>query len=145
MVHCWQRHFGKVGRGAYHNKEWAARMVSVGLMASDTGEAGGKTTGQRMTHYIIDSGAFDRAAETLLATGFQLHWQSYGFNEEEGRRKAASKTKYTCPDKTPGRGRLQISCVVIATCRWRSNKERDRLIGLFMLSHIFCHASLQWY
>ena len=98
MVHCWQRHFGKVGRGGYHNKEWAAHMVTVGLMPTDTGEAGGKTTGQSVTHYIMDGGAFDCAAATLLATGFQLQWQSYGFNEEEGKRKAASKTKYTCPD-----------------------------------------------
>ncbi len=54
--------------------------------------------GQSVTHYIMDGGAFDRAAEVLLATGFQLRWQSYAFNEEEGRRKAASKTKYTCPE-----------------------------------------------
>ena len=98
MVHCWQRHFGKVGRGGYHNKEWAAHMVTVGLMPTDTGEAGGKTTGQSVTHYIMNGGAFDRAADTLLATGFQLQWQSYGFNEEEGKRKATSKTKYTCPE-----------------------------------------------
>src|SRR2546428_7487364 len=39
-----------------------------------------------LTHYIMDGGAFDRAAEVLLATGFQLRWQSYAFNEEEGRR-----------------------------------------------------------
>ena len=98
MVHCWQRHFGKVGRGGYHNKEWAAHMVTVGLMPTDTGEAGGKTTGQSVTHYILHGAPFDRAADTLLATGFQLQWQSYGFNEEEGRKKVASKTKYTCPE-----------------------------------------------
>ena len=98
MVHCWQRHFGKVGRGGYHNKEWAAHMVTVGLMPTNTGEAGGKTTGQSVTHYIMDAGAFDRAADALLATGFQLRWQSYARNEEEGKRKGASKTKYTCPD-----------------------------------------------
>jgi hypothetical protein len=98
MVHCWQRHLGKVGRSGYHNKEWAARMMSVGLMPSDTGNAGGHTTGQSMTHYIMDGAPFDRAADTLLATGFQLRWQSYGFNEEEGRGKVATRTKYTCPE-----------------------------------------------
>jgi hypothetical protein len=66
--------------------------------ATDTGEAGGKTTGQSVTHYIMDDARFDRTADALLATGFQLQWQSYGFDEEEGKRKAASKTKYTCPD-----------------------------------------------
>jgi hypothetical protein len=67
-------------------------------MPTDTGEAGGKTTGQNVTHYIMDGGPFDRAADELLTAGFQLQWQSYVFDAEEGRRKTASKTKYTCPD-----------------------------------------------
>jgi len=67
-------------------------------MPTDTGEAGGKTTGQSVTHYIIEGKAFDCAADALLATGFQLHWQSYALSEEAGKRKAANKTKYTCPD-----------------------------------------------
>ena len=97
MVHCWQRHFGNVGRSGYHNKEWAARMIAVGLMPTDTGEVGGKTTGQSVTHDIIKGGTFDCAADALLATGYQLHWQSFAFGEDAGRRKAANKTKYTCP------------------------------------------------
>jgi predicted SprT family Zn-dependent metalloprotease len=97
MVHCWQRHFGKVGRAGYHNKEWAEHMVLVGLMPTDTGEAGGHMTGQRVTHYIMDGGRFDRAAHALLATGFQLRWQSYACDAEAAQRKAKSKTKFTCP------------------------------------------------
>jgi hypothetical protein len=93
MVHCWQRHFGKVGRSGYHNKEWAAHMVTVGLMPTDTGEAGGKTTGQSVTHYIMHDAPFDRAADMLLATGFQLQWQSYGFNEEEGEKESREQNK----------------------------------------------------
>ncbi|WP_435330610.1 SprT-like domain-containing protein, partial [Klebsiella pneumoniae] len=50
MVHQWQFHFGKAGRRGYHNKEWAALMERVGLMPSDTGQAGGKKVGQSMTH-----------------------------------------------------------------------------------------------
>ena len=97
MVHCWQRHFGTVGRAGYHNKEWAEAMVRIGLMPSETGEAGGKTTGQSVTHYIMAGEAFDRAAEALLATGFQLRWQSYACDAEAAQRKAKSKTKFTCP------------------------------------------------
>ncbi len=37
MVHLWQHHFGKPSRAAYHNKEWAAKMHTVGLVPSDTG------------------------------------------------------------------------------------------------------------
>ena len=66
-------------------------------MPSETGEAGGKTTGQSVTHYIMAGEAFDRAAEALLATGFQLRWQSYACDAEVAQRKAKSKTKFTCP------------------------------------------------
>lgn len=59
MVHLWQEHNGKPPRKCYHNKEWGDKMESVGLMPSDTGKPGGKRTGQNMTHYIIEGGAFD--------------------------------------------------------------------------------------
>ena len=45
MVHVWQEHFGKPGRRAYHNREWAAKMEAIGLIPSHTGEPGGKKTG----------------------------------------------------------------------------------------------------
>jgi hypothetical protein len=97
MVHCWQKQFGEVGRKGYHNKEWAAQMIVVGLMPSTTGEEGGKQTGQSVTHYIIAHGRFDQAADALLAQGFRLQWQSAAWGEERGKGKNASKTKYTCP------------------------------------------------
>jgi hypothetical protein len=31
QAHLWQQHFGKVSRGGYHNKEWAAKMKEIGL------------------------------------------------------------------------------------------------------------------
>ncbi|HFW1078941.1 TPA: SprT family zinc-dependent metalloprotease [Salmonella enterica subsp. enterica serovar Saintpaul] len=74
MVHQWQFHFGKAGRRGYHNKEWAALMERVGLMPSDTGQAGGKKVGQSMTHYIITGGPFDQACDELLTRNFQLSW-----------------------------------------------------------------------
>ena len=74
MVHQWQFHHGKPGRGGYHNTEWANRMESIGLMPSNTGEPGGKRTGDRMTHYIIEGGAFDVACQELLTREFTLSW-----------------------------------------------------------------------
>ena len=98
MVHCSQQYFGTPSRRGYHNKEWAAQMVAVGLMPSDTSAPGGKQTGQRVSHYIIEGGPFDRAADALLATGFCLNWQSaVPEREQERAAKAQSKTKYTCP------------------------------------------------
>ena len=51
MCHLWQHHFGKPSRSGYHNKEWAAKMREVGLIPIDTGQPGGKDTGQKVTHY----------------------------------------------------------------------------------------------
>lgn len=58
MVHCWQYFHGSPGRAFYHNKEWAMKMIEVGLMPSSTGEPGGKITGQFMGDYIIRGGKF---------------------------------------------------------------------------------------
>lgn len=59
MVHMWQFHHGRPGRGRYHNKEWANKMESIGLMPSDTGKPGGKRTGDCMNDYILPGSLFD--------------------------------------------------------------------------------------
>jgi len=75
MVHCWQYCHGTPSRRHYHNREWARKMESIGLMPSSTGLPGGATTGQVMSDYIIDSGRFIRAYETLKSSkGFKLNW-----------------------------------------------------------------------
>jgi len=40
-------------------------MEHIGLMPSDTGRPGGKRTGQKMGHYIIDGGLFYKAFQML--------------------------------------------------------------------------------
>ncbi len=74
MTHLWQHHFGTPGRGRYHNKEWADKMESIGLMPSHTGEPGGMRTGDRMADYIIEGGRFEQAIERLVGQGFELKW-----------------------------------------------------------------------
>ncbi len=75
MVHCWQHCFGNPGRTYYHNKEWANKMIEIGLMPSSTGEPGGKITGQHMSDYIIKGGRFLSAFEKLeKKKKFQLQW-----------------------------------------------------------------------
>jgi hypothetical protein len=98
MVHHWQQHFGKPGRGRYHNQEWAEKMEQVGLVPSTTGVAGGQRTGQRMTHYTILGGLFDRACTELLGDGVKLEWQSREWSAGGSRKTRSSKTKYTCPE-----------------------------------------------
>lgn len=74
MVHQWQHHFGSPSRGGYHNKEWAERMMWLGLRPSRTGQREGPLTGQRMTHCIIAGGRFEIAANKLRAMLPALTW-----------------------------------------------------------------------
>lgn len=74
MVHLWQHHFGDPGRGRYHNKQWAQKMISIGLMPSSTGKPGGKTTGDHMADYPAPEGIFIQEANKLIAEGYKLPW-----------------------------------------------------------------------
>lgn len=98
MVHLWQHHFGKAPRRCYHDRQWAKQMRTVGLIPTDTGEQGGKETGQKVTHYIEQGGAFDKACSSFLAKNpAALYHDRAGEDAVARRKKAASKTKYTCP------------------------------------------------
>lgn len=110
MAHVWQAHFGKPSRSGYHNKEWAAKMQLIGLMPSSTGQPGGKTTGQRMSDYIIAGGPFERSAKALLASGYCINWQSIEAvravsptggeadgEEGEPAENPKNKVKFSCP------------------------------------------------
>jgi SprT-like family len=96
MVHLWQHVRGTAPkRHGYHDKEWAAKMTSVGLMPSNNGMVGGRVTGMRMQHYIIDGGPFSQAFAELAASGWKLHLESTPYRGET--RAPNSKTKFTCP------------------------------------------------
>ncbi len=118
MCHLWQWDFGNPSRNGYHNKEWAAKMREVGLIPSDTGQLGGKETGQKMTHYIEWEGrcqqAFNRRSKKYVLPFTSLEGEIMkrlieGSNGTEGgeverekrlrklRPVSRNKTKYTCP------------------------------------------------
>jgi predicted SprT family Zn-dependent metalloprotease len=89
MCHLWQYHFGKPSIRTYHNKQWADKMESIGLMPSNTGQPGGKRTGQQMMDYIIDDGLFNKCTQELLSINiFKKLWYDVsmpyiqGINEE---------------------------------------------------------------
>jgi hypothetical protein len=98
LCHQWQQHFGKPSQRGYHNAEWAAKMAEIGLVASDTGRPGGKKTGPRISHYIKPGGAFDRAADKLIAKGFALAFVERTTMAERkiALKKRQSKTRYSC-------------------------------------------------
>ncbi|MCP5366733.1 MAG: sprT domain-containing protein [Hyphomicrobiales bacterium] len=107
MAHQWQEHFGTPGRGRYHNRQWADKMIALGLHPSDTGAAEGRETGDRMAHYTVEGGPFEQAAKSLLDSGFSIPWREClpkkqgtdGTPEEPGspRDKGGQRVKYTCP------------------------------------------------
>jgi len=111
MAHLWQEVHGKPSRSGYHNKEWADKMDSIGLIASNTGEPGGNRTGQQMTHYIEENGWFDQAFKKMpieLILPFQ--------QVPPPLKIAAKKTKFRyeciCGNKVWGKEGLEILCNV---------------------------------
>jgi predicted SprT family Zn-dependent metalloprotease len=74
QCHLWQHCAGKPGRRNYHNKEWAQKMESIGLMPSDTGMPGGKKTGEKMADYPVPGGLFLDSCNGLLKQSFELSW-----------------------------------------------------------------------
>ncbi|UUO12986.1 SprT-like domain-containing protein [Alcaligenes faecalis] len=90
MCHLWQFHFGKPGRGRYHNEEWASKMEAIGLMPSSTGQPGGARTGQLMADYAIEDGKFVKACADLLTQSFCLTWYDR-FSHADAPRSAAER------------------------------------------------------
>lgn len=113
MTHLWQHHFGKVSRGGYHNKEWAVKMREIGLIPSDTGQSGGKETGQRMSHYIEEDGPFAVHCAELLGQGFSLPFVERWVEDKARKSKAKNKTKFVCEGcgaAAWGKPELRIIC-----------------------------------
>lgn len=74
MCHQWQQHYGSPSIN-YHNKEFANKMISIGLMPSKTGMVGGAITGPTMADYPIKGGYFVKAAnEFVKSAKFNKLW-----------------------------------------------------------------------
>jgi predicted SprT family Zn-dependent metalloprotease len=96
MVHLEQAHFGKPGRGAYHNREWAEWMVRIGLKPVSVDQPG-KQVGNKVTHEIVPGERFDTVVAVLEAQGVELRYVEVPENDAKAKAKRASKTKYSCP------------------------------------------------
>ncbi|WP_395378070.1 SprT-like domain-containing protein [Marinicella sp. W31] len=94
MCHLWQHEFGKPGRRGYHNKQWAEKMESIGLMPSSTGEPGGKKTGEHMNDYPVDDGPFYRACIQYIKKGFILPYVDARFTQVHSEAAELIETQY---------------------------------------------------
>ena len=98
MCHLWQHHYGTLPRKSYHDRQWAAKMREIGLIPTATGEEGGKEIGQRMHHLIDANGQYAQAVANLLIEHPAILYHDRSSETDKARKKkAASKTKYTCP------------------------------------------------
>jgi hypothetical protein len=95
MAHMWQEHFGKPSKKGYHNKEWANKMEEVGLMPSDTWGPGGKKTGPKVSHYVIEGGVFDEAFKKMPK---ELQLPFVGLNIK-GPKKKVGYHKFVCVEE----------------------------------------------
>jgi predicted SprT family Zn-dependent metalloprotease len=108
MKHLEQHHFGKPSRAGYHNKQWANMMEEIGLVPSDTGEPGGKRTGQRVSHYIVDGGPFDLAYKTRAFT--IPYYDRQGETEVTRKKRKVTYTCVECGDKVTGKPGVEPHC-----------------------------------
>jgi len=112
MVHQWQQDFGTPSRSGYHDRQWGQQMEVVGLIPSNTGEPGGKKTGQQMTHYVAKDGPFE-AAFVKMPKAVSLPWLTGSLPDNlKSPSKNKNKVKYVCECGTIvwGKADLFILC-----------------------------------
>lgn len=97
MAHQWEQDFGTPPRKCYHTQAWADKMQEIGLIPSDTGEPGGKRTGQSVSHYIDQDGRF-MAAFKQMPQDCLLPWASGTDMDPTPKPKAPRKVRLTCPE-----------------------------------------------
>lgn len=99
MVHLWQQDFGKKPpRKCYHNKEWGQKMKEVGLYPSNTGQIGGKETGQNCSHYIIEQGAYEYSFDSM-DEALKIKIKNLDIPQSEKPKKAKDKICYICTNE----------------------------------------------
>ncbi|MFN8459387.1 MAG: SprT-like domain-containing protein [Anaerolineae bacterium] len=74
MVHKWQHDYGKPGKNASHNKEWAKAMKRIGLKPFNIVEPD-RETEPACAHVIIEDGLFAQVCQELAAKRIKLNRQ----------------------------------------------------------------------
>lgn len=116
MCHQWQCEVGTPSRNGYHNKEWANKMLEVGLQPiglNAKGEPNGKSTGQNATHEIMPEGAAATLINGLIRKGWKipLHYTNEPRKKPIAARKPSSKYSCQSCDMTlTGKPGLTVVC-----------------------------------
>ncbi len=93
MAHFWQDCYGTPGKRGYHNKEWADKMVAIGLTPFSINDPT-KKTGMRCSHSITPDGVFQSAMENMPEE-FKLPFK--GINPPKAKAKTGYP-KWSCPN-----------------------------------------------
>lgn len=119
MSHLHQAKHGKPGRKGYHNKEWGALMIKIGLHPSSTGKPGGSQVGQKMSHYIIADGPFHSYATALIQNGFSLLWGDRLLDPDDADADPSDQGAKRAPQKPQnGSNRYRFTCPKCASKAW---------------------------
>jgi hypothetical protein len=97
MVHLQQHHFGKPGKGGYHNKEWGDLMLVIDLKPVSLDQPG-KMVGNKVTHEVVPGGWFDRVCDELIGQGVQIDYVEVWTDEGKAKATKKLKVKYSCPE-----------------------------------------------
>ncbi|MBW4628217.1 MAG: hypothetical protein KME49_22570 [Brasilonema octagenarum HA4186-MV1] len=127
MVSLWQHDHGTPSRNDYHNAEWSAKMESIGLVPSDTGEPGGQKTGFRIRHYLQPESKIAQVLTTIPTEFFP--WRAEPKNYAGV--KCSTRVKYTCPEcganvwgSSP---KLKIKCFTnMCNARMQTHEELEQ-------------------
>lgn len=125
MVHLWQEEYGKKkSKRGYHNDEWASKMESVGLIPTSTGQPDGNRTGYKVSHMVVNGGAYDRAF-ALLSDELKIPWICEDPLKAEAKPRKKSKVKYTCPDCEFNAWAKPNASVMCGECEVKMTPEDD--------------------
>ncbi|WP_060515478.1 hypothetical protein [Pseudomonas sp. NBRC 111132] len=98
--HQYRQHSGPPPRRSYHDQVWAEKMVEIGLQPSSTGMPGGRVTGQKVSHYLLEGGGLSLLIRELHDQGLNINLAGAagpaGAGLRSANKKAWARTKYTC-------------------------------------------------
>ena len=140
MCHLWQRHYGTPGRGGYHNRELANKMLSIGLQPSSTGIEGGKETGDTMHQYAIPGSSLERVIRNLINDRVVLRWQDCytpptaptSLPIKEGSAKTPKADINTTSEATPRSGKRYRYTCPSSDCKMSAESFHGAEIGCWI-------------
>lgn len=111
MVHLWQETYGQPASKYFFNREWAKKMIDIGLIPSATGLPGGKQTGQGVKHYIEPQGRFEKAFREMPADYLWPFLPAvFEGQKSKGYSEKVSYHCLGCGAKVWGKGGLELLC-----------------------------------